>query len=142
MTSSRLLNGYDFPQAKLSDTNQQDIKQVQQPIMHTLFSGFSNSVFFNPYIIGLVTIIITSLVGKYLFFFNFYNVKCNNCSSYYILFSVYCYGFSFNTKYIPLIKSKHSVHNNYYFLKFLKVKSLFHNIFCIIIRSSNSTISN
>lgn len=79
VVTSRSLNEYDFSRPK-PNANQHDAKKVKQSPIPGLFSGFSNSIFSNPYIIGLVTIIITSLV-------------------------VYFYGFSFNSKYIPLIKS-------------------------------------
>lgn len=80
VVTSRSLNEYDFSRPKLPNANQHDTKKVQQSSIPGLFSGFSNSIFSNPYIIGLVTIIITSLV-------------------------VYFYGFSLNSKYVPLIKS-------------------------------------
>lgn len=69
MTSSRVLNDYDFSKVKLTNAKPQDNKKDQHSIIYNLSSGFSNSVFCNPYIIGLVTIIITSLVGKYYFYF-------------------------------------------------------------------------
>uniref|UniRef100_A0A2S2NUW2 Nuclear pore membrane glycoprotein n=2 Tax=Schizaphis graminum TaxID=13262 RepID=A0A2S2NUW2_SCHGA len=80
VVTSRSLNEYDFSKSKLPNANQHDTKKTQQSPLPGLFSGFSNSIFSNPYIIGLVTVIITSLV-------------------------VYFYGFSLNSKYIPLIKS-------------------------------------
>lgn len=80
VVTSRSLNEYDFSKSKLPNTNQHDTKKVQQSPLPGLFSGFSNSIFSNPYIIGLVTVIITSLV-------------------------IYFYGFSLNRKYIHLVKS-------------------------------------
>jgi len=71
--TSRSLNEYDFSRPKLPNANQHDTKKIQQSPIPSLFSGFSNSIFSNPYIIGLVTIIITSLVGKY-YFINFFNM--------------------------------------------------------------------
>lgn len=75
VTSRRSLNEYDFSRAKLPNANQHDTKRVQQSIILNIFSGFSNSIFSNPYIIGLVTVIITSLVGKYNFYFGPYVVS-------------------------------------------------------------------
>ncbi|VVC36046.1 Invasin/intimin cell-adhesion fragments,Bacterial Ig-like, group 2 [Cinara cedri] len=80
VVTSRSLNENDFSRVKLSNDHQQNTKKIQQSTIFSIFSGFSNSIFSNPYIISLVIIIITSLV-------------------------VYCYGFSLNNRYIPLIKS-------------------------------------
>lgn len=64
VVTSRSLNEFDFSRTEGPNSNQYNTKKVQQSTIFNLFSGFSNSIFSNPYIIGLVTIIITSLVGK------------------------------------------------------------------------------
>lgn len=100
------MNSYDFSKTKLTNDKPQVHKNDEQSIIYNL--SVSNSVFCNPYIIGLITIIITSLVGKYNFMFIVLGITIFNkiLTIIFILFSVYCYGFSFNTKYIPLIKSE------------------------------------
>lgn len=75
VTSQGSLNEYGFSRVNTPNPNiQYDNKKVQQSTIFILFSGFSNSIFSNPYIIGLVTVVITSLVGKYHFYFNKYSV--------------------------------------------------------------------
>lgn len=75
VTSQGLLNEYGFSRTNTPNLNtQHDNKKVQQSTLFILFSGFSNSVFANPYIIGLITVVITSLVGKYHFYFNKHSV--------------------------------------------------------------------
>lgn len=112
--TSRSLNEYHFSKAQLFNTNKQDSKKNQKSTITSLFSGFSNSIFSNPYILSFVVIIITSLVGKYQYVFKIKFIKKKKRYNYvfYFLFAVYCYGFSFNSKYIPLFKSKFK----YYFI--------------------------
>jgi len=76
VVTSRSLNEYDFSKSKLPNANQHDTKKTQQSPLPGLFSGFSNSIFSNPYIIGLVTVIITSLVGKFYFYTVFRHLIC------------------------------------------------------------------
>lgn len=84
MTSQRSLNEYDFSRVKIPNADtQHDTKRIQHSSIFSIFSGFSNSVFSNPYIIGLVTVIITSLVGKYIFLYIHFNIVVN-CLNYLI----------------------------------------------------------
>lgn len=67
--TSRSLNEYNFSKTQLPNDNKQESKKNQKSTLTSLFSGFSNSVFSNPYILGFVIIFITSVVGKYQYVF-------------------------------------------------------------------------
>lgn len=75
MKYRRSLNEHDVSKTKVPIGDHQDPKKVKKSTIFNIFSGFSNSIFSNPYIIGLVTVVITSLFGEHNFYFEMHWVS-------------------------------------------------------------------